>query len=227
MAEDISNKTLAILAGIAIVVSVVGLFIRGAPVAITGMAPNTNETGTVLGTVTSNVQVNLTDNTINFGNIQNEEVWNSSTLSDTTSDYLTAKNIGTSSIEVDFWSHYALFYDLLNDTSKHCNSLNDTTSSCRDLSNRSESDDSYQFQVQDISTSGDGCLMDTYESYNNVVVDLDSGASAPQVADSMASGDRFNISIRIDVPKYEESGPVNTSVYVSALEDIDGKDASC
>lgn len=226
MAQDISNKTLAILAGIAIVVSVIGLFIRGAPVSITGMAPNSNETGTVQGTIQSNVQVNLSDNTINFGNVRNEDVYDSWNIS-AGADWLTSRNIGTTAIEVDFWSKYALFYDHLNDTAKHCNGNGSATSNCRTSSSRNITDPSYQFKVQNLSTSGAGCLIDSKEAYTNTIVDGESGALAPQVADSLAAGDRFNISIYIDVPKYEESGAVSTNVYVSATEDTNGKAASC
>ncbi len=63
---DISNKTLAILIGIAIIVSVIGILSVPGRTTITGAAINTT-TGTANVTIQSITQITLVNNTVDFG----------------------------------------------------------------------------------------------------------------------------------------------------------------
>lgn len=66
---DISNKTLAILVILAIIVSLIGLFIGRARIVTVGKAPDI-ETGLVQATITENVDITVTGTPIDFGTVQ-------------------------------------------------------------------------------------------------------------------------------------------------------------
>jgi hypothetical protein len=195
---------------------------------ISGFVPSSNETGNISAEIVSFISLNLTDSSVSLGNISNEDILNTSIVGGgAVPDVLTVRNVGSSPAEVDFWSRYSLFYDKFNDSGKSCNGGGITD--CRLNALRSENDGSYKFATESI--TGTGCLINAYEltvnGFQNVIVDGVGGISAPQIADSFAGGDEFSISFRVDVPKFEESGAISTNVYVSGVEDGDGKDVNC
>jgi len=111
--DDISNKTLVILIGVAIVVSLSGLLIgRGI---ITGMASVTEEnvTGIVNLTVEGGVDITITDAGMSFGDIRNG-MWNQS---ENKSDNITLQNVGTTVIDIDYWANGSLFSSTTNTSS--------------------------------------------------------------------------------------------------------------
>ena len=128
MGNDISNKTLAILVLIAIVVSVVGIFTgKGG---VTGMASAENASGQVALTVLADVDINATDNAISFGNMLNDQTNNS----ETADDNITIVNIGQTRVDIDYWANQSLFV-------KENGTLGTTNPS------RNTSDESYKIKV--------------------------------------------------------------------------------
>jgi len=79
---DISNKTLALLVAIAIIVSLVGILSVGrlGVVYITGRAPGTTGSGNVSVTLATEVSILMVDSTINFGSGRVNASSNNATL---------------------------------------------------------------------------------------------------------------------------------------------------
>src|SRR3989344_9138612 len=84
MSDDISNKTLAILVGVAIVISVFGLFISLSDSNITGMhvINISSGTGTASFSVRGNLVLTITDAAINLGTLEIDETKTSEGVSD-------------------------------------------------------------------------------------------------------------------------------------------------
>ncbi|MBD3309613.1 hypothetical protein GF351_00150, partial [Candidatus Woesearchaeota archaeon] len=121
----ISKKILAVLYICLITLSSYSLYKdiqdRHQPVhrPLTGFAPGANQTGIVKAEVVTFVSLNLTDSLVQLGNLTNEYILNTSYEGlGEVNDVVVVKNVGSSAVEVDFWSHYSLFYDLLNDSGK-------------------------------------------------------------------------------------------------------------
>ncbi len=97
--EDVSNKTLAVLVSLAIVVSLAGLVgTLGTNQRITGAAVSnvTSGSGTTSLAVSSNLVLTLVDSAINFGNIGVGE----SNTSDKANDFFNLSNDGSTAFDV-------------------------------------------------------------------------------------------------------------------------------
>lgn len=98
--EDISNKTLAVLVSLAIVVSIAGLIgtlsIKNQEITGATIANVTSLAGTTSLVVSDNIILTLTDDTINLGNLGATEI----ASSDSVSDFFRLSNDGTINFNV-------------------------------------------------------------------------------------------------------------------------------
>lgn len=130
MADDISNKALAALLVVAIVISVVGTWsvIRSAK--ITGFATNvTTQTGTASVTVLGNLILDLTDTNVDLGTLE----IGSSNNSNTVNDYFIAENDGSVAIDVKVYNGTELWDTAITPTDNwkvYCNTTSDGGATC-------------------------------------------------------------------------------------------------
>jgi hypothetical protein len=195
MAGDVSNKTLAILVGVAIVVSVIGVFI-GEPGKLTGMQ-QANATGYAAAIVQSDIQLTMVDNTIWLGNLRPLDR-NSSEASES-KDNLTINNSGRTTVDVRYWGNESIWtYDCGGtDTANQ----SDTTSNC------------YQMRVMG-NTSG--AVQGSYTAYQNTI--LQYGNATSLLTDLLSEG-VFTVGVNVTVPRYQPSGySKNVSLWFEASE---------
>jgi len=192
---EVSNKTLAILFGIFIVISAIGLSLWNAR--ITGMATQENETGNVTATVVTDVDINATDESIDFGNVLND--WfNKSEDNATGPDNITIESIGATIVDIDYWANQSLF-------SKK-NSSDDI-----DNIGNANADQSYQIRILKNGTCGEVSI----KTYTNISIGF--GNVTDLIADCDLN-DEFTVGVQIYVPHYEPTGAKKSLLYFRATE---------
>ena len=128
MKKDISNKTLAIFAIIAIVISFVGLLVSKEN--ITGMA--STDTGNVTLVVYSNVDINATRTLINFSTMNNNQI-NSTEVTD---QNITVEVLGSTIVDIVYQATH-LFNKLNGSVDAENSAQDDTAFEVRLMENRS------------------------------------------------------------------------------------------
>lgn len=186
--NEISNKTLAVLVGIAIVVSLVGLLAgRGR---ITGMAVEENETGAVNVTVTSDIDINATDASIDFGTMINQQCNTSEGLGDN----ITIQNIGATPVDIDYWADDCLF-----------GKQNASDDACV------AADNAYKIKFDK-----GGCSATSISTYTNTVIGF--GSVAVDAVTDCETDDEFTVLIQACVPVYETPGAVGSTLNFKATQ---------
>lgn len=198
--EDISNKTLAFLVGIAIVISVVGILSVGKPgiVYITGRASNGN--GNVSVNLTSTLSILVTGN-INFGNGRVYANSTNATLDSTTS---TATG-GTWS-----WSNPMYIY-VQNDGTVNESVNVSATANAQQLIGGS----SQLFQIKGIATTS-GCVTSLQTSYTNVPNSTDTPLQLCQRLIYTNGNNNVNVSALLVIPSDAAVGQRNTTLTFQA-----------
>jgi len=196
---EVSNRTLGILFGIFIVISLIGLFFGERK--ITGMVAEENETGNVSALVVADVDINATDDVIDFGEVLNNYLNRSEDTADIngTHDNITIISIGNTVVDVDYWANQSLF-----------GKLNGTIN----INNPGTiADESYKIRIIDNGT----CGIVSNQSYEPVSVGF--GNVTNLIADCN-KGDQFTVGIQIFVPQYELSGAKKSILFFRATEYI-------
>jgi len=194
----ISNKTLTILWAIFIVVSAIGIYQwRGG---ITGMATEENETGNVTANVVADIDINATDDAIDFGDVLNNYLNRSEDTADMngTHDNITIKILGNTVTDIDYWANQSLFAK--RNASTNINNIGYLIA-----------DESYQIRIIDNGTCGEVSI----PSYQNVNITF---ANASNLISDCNKGDEFTLGIQIYVPQYEPAGPKKSTLYFRATE---------
>jgi hypothetical protein len=197
MAGDVSNKLLAILVGVAVVVSVIGLFI-GAPGGITGLAPGANQTGYATANVQANVELDVRDNSIFLGNLRPLDT--NSSESYAAKDNFTINNSGRTVVDVRYWGNESIWtYD--------CGGT-------QTLNQSNVSNNCYQMRL--ISNGTGAAANNSYENYQNVKIGY---GNITAILRDLPSASVFTIGINVTVPKYQPSGSArNVSLTFEAME---------
>ena len=196
---DVSNKILAILFGIFIVISAIGLFVGEGR--ITGMASVENETGNVTATVIADIDINATDESIDFGNVLNTWINRSEDVpgdKNGSRDNITIQNVGKTIADIDYWANQSIF-DKKNGTID------------ADNPNKAKADDSYKIRILENGTCGEVNIT----IYTNVSIGY--GNMTDLIADC-SQDDEFTVGIQIYVPEYELSGGKSSMLYFRATE---------
>ena len=191
---EISNKAISILVITAILISLVGIFMGKE--GITGMASAENQTTQVSLYVTSGVDINLTDNSVSFGNMLNEG-WNNS---ETVNDNITAENVGSTIIDVEYWANQSLFVK-----------KNGTTN--QNNPSRGDPDESFKIKVLNVG----GCSENNVTSYTNATIGF---SNIKALVGDCANGDKFTVGFEVYVPNYEPAGSKISTVYFRATQRI-------
>jgi hypothetical protein len=194
---DVSNKTLAILFGIFVIISGIGLLFgeKG----ITGMVAEENETGNVSLIVVADVDINATDDQIDFGEVSNLYFNRSedNAVTNGTGDNITIESIGTTVVDIDYWANDSLF-DKLNGT--------------LDIDNSgANADESYQIRIIENGTCGNVQIT----TYTNVSVGF---GNVTNLIEDCNQYDEFTVGIQIYVPQYEPSGAKQSTLFFRAVE---------
>ncbi len=195
MAGDVSNKTLSILVGVAVIVSVIGLFV-GAPGALTGLQA-ANATGYSAADVVADVQLTMVDSGIYLGSLRPLDT-NSSEAAES-GDNLTINNSGKTTVDVSYWSNESIWsYD--------CGGV--------DTANQTgQTGPCFQMRVM-----GDGgaTIAGSYATYQDTI--LFHGNSTALLTDLPADG-VFTVGVNVTVPAYQPSGySMNVSLWFEATE---------
>jgi len=191
MAEDISNKALAVLLVVAIVISVVGTWsvIRSAK--ITGYATNvTTQTGTASLTVTGNLIIDLTDTTIDLGNLEIADTNRSENVDGGVGDFFEAENDGSVDMDVKAYNGTELWDTASTPTEYwmvYCNSTTDAGATCN-------------------------------ETYGPVPADSTSAVTLIESLGNTAGSRSFKAGVNVSVPLLEGSGSKSGSVIFLALQ---------
>lgn len=199
---DISNKTLAILVGVAIVVSLVGLLSvgKGGVVYISGRAGSGE--GPVSLNLTSEVSIKV-ENAIDFGN---GRVWANSTNATLDSD------AGT--VQWGTWAAGKKYIKVENDGTVNI-SVNVTAdqNAATFIGGTNPS-----FKLKAVETETGACAGTLVTTYT----DVPDGTEDPiNICDLLMYGlgeDEFNVSVRLVVPSDAPAGQRNTTLTFSAVQ---------
>ena len=213
---DISNKTLAILVVIAIIVSLVSLFI-GRGVVTVGKGPSVAEQdiGLVQATVTADVQI-WAQGDINFGNQQP----GGAAVNSETEEYILVASTGGTPADIDYWT---------DDTTGNSGVLFDNLLATGLPNSVPVADGSFQFHLvtpvgQSITVGPNTGAMavcgGTYTpvlggGYGNIAA-LGSGSPALLVTDcNGANRQGFRFGVQIQVPNNEPTTAKSVTVWAS------------
>ena len=191
---EVSNKTLAVLFGIFIVISLIGIFFGEEK--ITGMVAEENETGNVTATVVADIDINATDGTIDFGYVLNT-FWNNSENS-VPPDNITIESLGNTIADIDYWANQSLF------------AKRNGSTDVDNIGNANE-DESYKIRILDAG----GCGNAQITSYENVSIGF---GDITDLIEDCNKNDEFTVGIQIYVPLYEPSGAKKSILYFRATE---------
>jgi hypothetical protein len=194
----ITDKVLGILFGIFMVISAIGLYMWGG--GITGMATEENETGLVNLTVVADVDINATDDSIDFGAVNNlyfNRSEGTATYGNGTRDNITIQSIGFSVVDIDYWANQSLF-----------SKKNGSTSVDNPLT---VEDQSYQIRIIENGTCGEVSIT----SYTNVSIGF---GNMTNLISDCNKDDEFTVGIQIWVPQYEAAGAKRSLLFFRAVE---------
>lgn len=196
--NEISNKTLAVLVVIAIIVCLVTMFLAMGKVRIITVG---KAGGNITVTVPEEVSITAIDNLIAFGEVRNDR-WNNS---DEINDWVIIQNSGTSVIDVSYWANKTMFIK-----------VNGTVD--QDLG-VDESDEGYKMKIN----AGHGCTS-VESAYDNAYTDTYINTSAiPDTRDLIfgcPAEAQFNVGVHVHVPLWEPSGDKISELNFQAEETI-------
>jgi hypothetical protein len=193
MAGDVSNKTLAILVGVAVVVSVIGLFV-GAPGAITGLAGAHNVTSYAGANVLADVALTAHVDAIFLGDLRPDDT----NSSDETSDILTIGNTGRAVVDVAYWANDSIW-------EYNCDNT--------DTAQSGSADDCFQMRLVN---NDSGAVLGSYDTaYQNIVIGY---TSAFTLVTDLDTGDNMSLGVNVTVPHYERATVANTSIWFEGSE---------
>jgi hypothetical protein len=193
MKEEISNKTLAVLVGVAVVVAVLGLF-SGAPASLTGLALVDNVTSYAAANVVGDVQLTAHVDAIFLGDLLPDDT----NSSDEADDNLTIGNTGRAVVDVAYWANDSIWeYNCDNTDTPQ----GDSADSCFEMI---------------LYTNDSGAVLGSYDTaYQDIVIGY---GSAFTLVTDLDTGDNITLGINVTVPHYERATVANTSIWFEGTE---------